>query len=79
VPAFITTPTTKGRPECLVGNNADYEFEIVDVDELGDDAVYCDHCAGEVVQESNVGSARASQLAKMSPEQLGLSPMGDRP
>jgi len=65
-----------GRPACLMGKITEYRYKPAEEPE---DEEYCNYCAGTVKQHGNVGSARAKKLEATSPEQLGLSPIGDRP
>lgn len=67
-----------GRPACATGRRSDGEFKTRHRSQLLSSVSYCHLCAGDEVDRRNVGRARETELAALSPEDLGLSPMGDR-
>ncbi len=64
-----------GKPACQTAKTAGGET-WVPAD--GDEAEKCSYCFGTVERQSNDGPSRAAEWSKLSPEDLGMTPMGER-
>jgi len=66
------------RPACQIGNRGAGEFRVRHMSQLLSSVRYCEFCADREIPKENVGPKRATRLGEMDPEDLGLSPMGDK-